>query len=84
MNLHPPSFLYRDVVEYLMNHYGFFMPKIIANFEVDDDYTIIPDELDDPNSISDPIFLKLRERFTVIEPRNAKIKDILNGKAKEI
>lgn len=74
--------LHSDVVGLMETDYGFTEPTITANFIADDTAEIVPNE----NSLrpfKEDIYcdkLKLlRERFNVIEPRDNKINDIING-----
>ena len=76
------SSLYCNVVEHLMNDYGFRKPKISADFVASDTEDIIP-RVDGGREFRDTYCDKLkllRERFNIIEPRDNKIKNILDGK----
>ncbi len=73
------SNLYSDVVIMLLTTYGFTEPKITSSFVISDTDAIVQhDYIDFRETYCDKLKL-LRQRFNVIEPRDNKIDDILNG-----
>lgn len=71
-----------DVIDLMISDYGFVEPTISANFIADDTNDIVPQDRPFGRKFSDTYCDKLkllRERFNVIEPRNNKINDIIDG-----
>lgn len=76
------SDLNSDVIELLINEYGFASPVISASFVADDTADIVPRETS-LRPFKEDIYCEklklLRERFNVIEPRDNKINGIIDG-----
>jgi len=72
--------LYSDAYGFMITDYGFTEPNITANFIASDTEDIVPDDRSEFLETHCEDLKALRERFNVIEPRDNKINDILNGK----
>lgn len=74
------SSLYSNAYKILISEYGFTEPTITSSFVISDTEDVVPSDRRDFRETYCTKLTKLRQRINVIEPRDNKINDILDGR----